>query len=348
MKHTITATLALMMALTLASCSSDNEGSADNGGMKTITLDIPIDIYSASGTLTGSKATAQQGDPGVSTEFKAPLWLYIVAFVSENGGADCEVLTKTFQWTDAEVEDNWTKQNEGQRDERWRKNVRVTFNISRTFNNVAGLSRVFAIASRTDLSALLHNDVTSYTAMTQVEDMTLDLTGYTSAQLGDIYSTPAYDRSDPVESTDNGVVESNGTTLTCSTVKLYHAAAKADFTWEVEAGLRTGTELKSITCTGLPTTCKIFKPTENPAGTATSTILGAAADNAAYTVSEGNKWTGRAYAYVLQPPTPGTLSYTVAYGGTAGRANTTATMTPATASFSKVFTGWYRVAATVK
>lgn len=94
MTHTLRTTiilpaLTLLALLATTACSSDND--SDLRGSKTITIDIPIDIYSASGSQGQLKATATQGDPGNDASFKAPLWLYVVAFVSENDGSDYEL-----------------------------------------------------------------------------------------------------------------------------------------------------------------------------------------------------------------------------------------------------------------
>ncbi len=346
MKHTLLRILPLLALLLCAACSSDD---ADGGkGGQELTLDIPIDIYSANSHVS---TRVDQGDPGNDVVFKAPLYLYVYAYISENDGNSYELLTQTFTFTEDEASSAWTKQNENTVNECWRKNVRVTFQLSTTFHNELGKSRVYAIASRTDLSGVLP-DVTgtssTYTTMAALEAMTANFSSFTSDQLKDIYSTPANDRSNPVTSSDNGIIMKTGDALTCSTVKLYHVAAKVDFTWEVPASLRNTVSIASIQCTDLPTTCKVFEPTSNPTGTATSTVLGATSDNPAFEVNEGNKWIGRAYAFMLQPPSPGTVHYTVTYGGSASRPATTSSITPATDAYSNVYTGWYRVIADVK
>ncbi len=330
--------LAGLLALVLCTaCTSDDEGGRE------MTLDIPVAIYSSS-LHTAARADLQ-GDPGIKVDYKAPLYLYVFAFVAENNGSDYEVLTQKLTFTDTELASEWTLRDENTVNERWQKNVRVTFTISRAFHNELGKSRVFAIASRTDLGDL-HTAVSAYTSMSQIEEMTLDMTNFTSDQLKDIYSTPTNDHSTPVASTDNGIIMSNGTTLTCSTVKLYHVAAKVDFMWEVASSLQQSVELKTITCTSLPTTCKVFEPTTNPTGTASALVLGSS-DEAINKVNDGNKWLGRAYAFMLQPP-GGTVNYTVTYGGTGNKADTGSSTTPDATVFSDVFTGWYRVIAEVK
>ncbi len=330
--------LAFLFALT--ACSSD-EATAP----REVTIDVPVDIYTA--TPSADFRSAQQGDPGNDATLKAPLYLYVYAYVSENSGSDYEVLVKTETIDEADLATAWTLQDADTRNERWHKNVRLTFQLARAFNNDIGKSRVYAVASRTPLTAL-PTDVSAYTTTADIEAMTLNLASFTSDQLCDIYSTPARDRSTPAVSTDNGVIVSNGKSLTCSTVKLYHVAAKADFTWEVASTLRSAVEIAGIECTGLPTTCKVFVPTDNPAGTGTSVVIGSSSQNPANLVNEGNKWIGRATAYVLQPPSPGTIAYNVTFGGTGGRAAHSGTITPSADTYNPTFTGWYRVVADVK
>ncbi len=345
MKHTLLKIFPLLALLLCAACSSDDD---DKKGGQEITLDIPIDIYSANASVA---TRVDQGDPGNDVVFKAPLYLYVYAYISENEGNSYELLTQTFTYTEEEAASAWTKQDENTANERWRKNVRVTFKLGTTFHDELGKSRVYAIASRTDLSGVLP-DVTgtssTYTTKESLEAMTADFSSFTSDQLKDIYSTPANDKSSPVASTDNGVIVENNNILTCSTVKLYHVAAKVDFTWEVAASLHKTVNLEKIECTGLPTICKVFEPTENPTGTGSSVVLGVQPLNPAFVVNEGNKWIGRAYAFMLQPPSPGTVNYTVTFGGSGLRPNTTGSITPVTDAYSNVYTGWYRVVADVK
>lgn len=335
----------MLLALTmLTACSSGN----DDTTTREITLDIPIEIYSAD--LPSQVRAASQGDPGNDASLEPPLYLYVYAYVSEDKGSSYELLQMVFPETDGDAI-GWELLNEGTREERWHKTQRVTFTINRTFDPTIGNSRVYAIASRTDLGTMLPSDILTKENKTDLEKVTMDLSSLTSDDLKDIYSTPANDKSDPVQSTDNGIIiKANDKSLTCSTVKLYHVAAKVDFTWEVAQDLQSTVELKKIYCTSVPTTCAIFKPTENPTtATTTSYVLSdAATDKPAVATTPGNKWLGRACAYMLQPPSPGTINYTVEYGGTGSRDNTTKSITPDATTYSNVYTGWYRVVADVK
>ena len=352
MKHKLPIIFPLLALLLLAACSSDNSDDAKGG--REITLDIPIDIYSANTEM--STRAADQGDPGNDVVFNAPLYLYVYAYISEADGNSYELLTQTFTYTEEEASTAWTLQNKNTTEECWRKNVRVTFRLGTTFNNELGKSRVYAIASRTDLSSVLPTVTGSssfYTTMTALEALTMNCAGFTSDQLRDIYSTPANDRSNPVKSTDNGIIVENNKILTCSTVKLYHVAAKMDFTWEIPSSLRPSVEIQQIECTDLPTTCKIFEPTDNTTGSGSTIVIGPSSLKSTSTVpvnyiDEGNKWIGRAYAFMLQPPSPGTVNYTVTFGGDGLRKNTTGSITPSTDTYSSIYTGWYRVIADVK
>ena len=351
-------TVGLLMALTFVGCSSDDD---EQSGQE-VTLTIPIEIYSANPEVQSSdaKTRVSQGDPGNDVVFKEPLYLYIYACVYENGTTSThELLTDTIGPVPSGKDDSktkWTLKEEDTQDEHWEKNVAVTFKIQKEFDATQGVSRVYAIASRVHLGVggkkVLPTNYNRDTDKSTVEAMTLDLSAFTSDELKDIYSTPLGD-------TNNGVITSttnnNVTTLTCSAVRLYHVAAKVDFTWEVASKIQSTTELASITCTGLPTTCKVFEPTNNPTGTGSCIVLGTSSSSSTSTtpspsdpvneVNAGNKWLGRAYAFMLQPPT-GEISYTVTYNGSAKKTDTKTSITPTT--LNDKFTGWYRVIATVE
>ena len=349
------------LALQLFAACSDDDTTQE---MQTVTMTIPIEVYSSNNEVTSRAAS--QGDPGNAVVFEQPLYLYVYACVGEtdaSSNATYELLYKEFvhpsksgQTVDDYSPYNWTLVDEDTKNERWTKDVDVTFKITAA---LTGDSRVFAIASRDDLSSKFTTKYsasqTGTTLKSDVEAITLGLSDFTSDQLKDIYSTPLGD-------TNNGVIKSttnnNVTTLTCSTVRLYHVAAKVDFTWEVASTLQSTTELASITCTGLPTTCKVFEPTNNPTGTGSCIVLGTSNSSSTSTtpspsdpvneVNAGNKWLGRAYAFMLQPPSTGEINYTVTYGGSGNKTATTSSITPDKTTYSKVFTGWYRVVATVE
>lgn len=94
-------------------------------------------------------------------------------------------------------------------------------------------------------------------------------TPWTSDDYRDLYSTPM----ETVDNADNGTFVWDGTTLHQNDIRLYHAAAKYDFQWEVAEKdadgkpLRSqldGVYLRKVTLTNVPTHCAIFDPTDLP------------------------------------------------------------------------------------
>lgn len=76
-----------------------------------------------------------------------------------------------------------------------------------------------------------------------------------------------------VDNADNGTFVWDGTTLHQNDIRLYHAATKYDFQWEVAdkdangQPLRSRTDgvcLRKVTLTNVPTRCAIFAPTDLP------------------------------------------------------------------------------------
>ncbi len=175
---------------------------------------------------------------------------------------------------------------------------------------------------------------------------------WTQAELAALYSTPLGDNSQDLQSVENGrfkkINDDEEDKLVLGEVRLYHCAAKYDFTWQVDSVLRSTVKMKSITVTNLPTTCKVFEPTNNPTGTNNILLASStAADNPADTIDIGSQWTGRAYCYGLQNPTVGANTGAMTYTATfTGHDNVNGSLTPATKN--PVFTGWYRVVAKVK
>ena len=106
-------------------------------------------------------------------------------------------------------------------------------------------------------------------------------TPWTSSDYRDLYSTPM----ETVDNADNGTFVWDGTTLHQNDIRLYHAAAKYDFQWEVAdkdadgKALRSqldGVYLRKVTLTNVPTHCAIFDPTDLPAdygGTTTACVV---------------------------------------------------------------------------
>ena len=259
-----------------------------------------------------------------------------------------------------------------------------------------GTSRIYAIASNVDIESQLPDALKAEgtTDMTStITAVTLNCTTggshntdgsansdagaavswynthtiYGDYDLRDLYSSP---KDDPANATANLTAANISNTsgmlyydeanseMVCTPVRLYHCAAKVDFTYEIAHDIQSTTAISSITATGLPTTLNVFAPTSNPApsGTTgatadataatTSLILGASASSPVWTLTPSNQWSGRAYAYVLQP-SDGKISYTATFkaldGGTA-RTSKTSSITYR----DNVFTTWYRINATIE
>lgn len=111
-------------------------------------------------------------------------------------------------------------------------------------------------------------------------------TSWTSDDYRDLYSTPM----ETVDNADNGTFVWDGTTLHQNDIRLYHAATKYDFQWEVAdkdadgKALRSqldGVYLRKVTLTNVPTHCAIFDPTDLPAAYAGTTTTCVVAKNTA-------------------------------------------------------------------
>ncbi len=185
--------------------------------------------------------------------------------------------------------------------------------------------------------------------------------GWNTKAFRDLYSSPAkQDGRLDVLGIQNGLILYNDETYPGhrelhGDVRLYHAAAKVDFKWEVPAALRDKVAVKKLTTKNLPVKCKIFQPTSNPTTTTNKYIIGTDAEvstainkGTIHPINPGNKWAGREYFYVLQPAM-GTISYTVDFeavdGGTP-KASVDATFTPT--PLNNIFTGWFRINATIE
>lgn len=111
-------------------------------------------------------------------------------------------------------------------------------------------------------------------------------TAWTSSDYRDLYSTLM----ETVDNADNGTFVWDGTTLHQNDIRLYHAATKYDFQWEVAdkdadgKALRSqldGVYLRKVTLTNVPTHCAIFDPTDLPAAYAGTTTTCVVAKNTA-------------------------------------------------------------------
>ena len=111
-------------------------------------------------------------------------------------------------------------------------------------------------------------------------------TAWTSSDYRDLYSTPM----ETVDNADNGTFVWDGTTLHQNDIRLYHAATKYDFQWEVAdkdadgKALHSqldGVYLRKVTLTNVPTRCAIFDPTDLPSSDPKNTAPCVVAKNTA-------------------------------------------------------------------
>lgn len=301
------------------------------------------------------------GDPGEDPTLPTPQFVYVWAeptFADGNKTMMLQRLTpQSAEWT-------WDNQLGC-----YRLNALVTFNCGKREMMPNTDIPIYAIASCQDLSGtLIPTDLlqeeTTAKSISDLKEMEWDLSAWQmssdrehSNALRDLYSTPIALESEQQLTTDEtGLVNSPG-----GTVRLYHCAAKVDLKWEVAAydaqgakdydatlALQQQTAVETLTLSGLPTTLKVFAPTENPAGRATCPLL--AATGAVEQTTPGNQWIGRAVAYVLQPAVPATIPYSVTFSNPSSATGTVrasvSSQTPEATNTS--FTTWFRVNAQIK
>lgn len=309
----------MTLILMLTACSSEEEER-----MESFTVSVPIEIVTTQPQFT----TRTAGDPGLDDELKVPAHVYIWIWLKN---ADDTYSTK-FVELHPEAGD-WNTSGDGVYI--YNKELKYTFStLVERKNPIEGV--VYAVASEKaiDNVATIVANGTNHTAddFGTFPNWELNVIGWTPEQLRDLYSTPD---SKVTGSNKEQTMAVDGAKIRFSNVKLYHCAAKVDFQWEVQEAKRNTTWVNSITVTGLPTSCKLFKPTQNTNAGGTATI----------TANDGNKWTGREYTYVLQPEN-GTITYNVDLEGKTDVSGATFTPSKVDETFT-AFTGWYRIRATV-
>ncbi len=201
-----------------------------------------------------------------------------------------------------------------------------------------------------------------------LKNVELTCATWTTARLRDLYSTPSVDDGKvDILGIKNGQILYNsedykdeGIVVLHGDVRLYHVAAKYDFKWEVATAIQSTTAIEKITVKDLPTTCYLFHPAKNSAlATKNNYIIGGTAADVASTINNGvvqsinpgNKWIGRESFYALQT-VDGSFTYTVDFedmdgtGPGTARPSITKSFTPV--DKNDIFTGWYRINATVK
>jgi len=332
----------------LASCSNDDL-TQEKG--QVVKVRVPITLVTGQPMTETTRAI---GDPGYDDKLPPTQHLYVWAVYQKIGGSYA-VAFRHFKLDD----DNWTygvgdtgNNSENQNSKYTTSELEIGLS---DVNQGDDIGKVYVLASNrevefddshwpsTNISGNYSQGYFTQSIVSKgaLDNLTFTPTNWTSYDLRDLYSNPIGDDTKDANSLKNGVIKKSGNTITVGNVRLYHCAAKVDFKWEVAEALRSTTSVASITCTGLPTTLKVFAPTENPEGTGTSIVLGG--DNAVNALTPENKYIGRAYAYVLQPANNDKkVSYTVTFNG---KDNTTTTTEAATNS---IYTTWYRVVAEVK
>ncbi len=326
------------------------------------TLQVPVELCVENPQVSTTRLT---GDPGVDDRLPAPTHLYLFAWMKLSDGN-----FELFHTTRQLEADRWEYEAGADgHDDASRYRLLEFVPVYFTYSRVAGadgdaVGRTYAVATTRALTQaqLISIVGTAHAEAITRPDRTLRLTTspdaalraaivdladagnpWTSSQYRDLYSTPADDAATDANGLSNGAITLTSAAnqqLSMGDVRLYHAAAKIDFTWEVDEALRPATAIESITVNELPTQCKIFAPAQNPAGSPT-TSMAIDGSNPDAPINPGNKWIGRQYIYALQPSTAD-INYRVTFeGGRAAASRTFDVTNPNT-----LFTGWYRIIAT--
>ena len=330
--YTILFTLALML---FVSCTKDDLVPDTTG--KGLTLIVPFTTVGEQ-PMADDMVTRVPSDPGSDDKLPATENLYLWVCLKTTSST-VAVFFRHYTVTDGY---SWTESNG-----HYTMSISVSLpEIEETATDVS-VGRIYAIASERALSGgELHG---IYDGITEVnylagsclqrnlESATYNLldnavfspaTALTSDDLRDLYSTSTVNEIhitgfDPEHPSKANQLKTIGN----EPVKLYHCAAKADFQWESTSGVT----VNSITIKNLPTTCKIFQPTQNTNANGKITI----------TTDKSSKWIGRRCVYVFQPSS--TLTYDVVLEG---KNKLTNLASPSAVSGTN-FTTWYRIRAKV-
>lgn len=341
--HTLIPTL---MGVLLASCSSEEPVGAKQG----LRLSVPVQLVTSNVFEATSRVT---GDPGLDDELAPPSNLYLFAWVQTASSAYELYYTAVTGLTPAD----WTYTlGSTTEDADSRYQFKTVLDLPFQSSVIAAnhgdlIGRIYAIAtqralSETELQTIISPNTSVLASAESVElsaspdaglrNATLSLADWSSDELRDLYSNPLADTGTDANQIGNGQIvcdSSLSIRARCGTVRLYHCAAKVDFKWEMDASLRDSESVNRIVIRDLPTSCKLFAPTDNPA---------AETDNVTIPTATDTKWTGREYRYVLQPPT-GAISYSVYFNQ--GRVPTSKVFSPVIVN--RTFTGWYRIVARI-
>ena len=356
--YTILFTFALML---FVSCTKDDLTPDTTG--KEVTLVVPVSVVGEL-SIADASFTRTTSDPGVDDKLTLPQNLYIWVCLQTDSRVGYEKVSVSYR----HYEINGAPYS-------WIDNDHIQLSVSlpeidETSTSVP-VGQIYAIASSRALSDGELNGIFNEFSTTEYHSgycikskasTTFNLlddavftpaTALTSDQLRDLYSTPTANILYVKTVTDDKAVELE-THNAGNVVKLYHCAAKADFQWEVSLD---NTSIKKIQLTGLPTECKIFAPAQNTA--LKENGIDANTDGSCYLISddaendvapnyitEGNKYIGRACAYVLQPAA-GSLSYTVTFDGGKSPVSVTSATLDNPSATNTTYTTWYRIRANI-
>lgn len=318
------------------SCTKDDLVPDTTG--KGLTLIVPFTTVGEQ-PVADDMVTRVPSDPGSDDKLPATNHLYLWVCL-QTSASTVNVFFRHYDMADEAY--SWTESNG-----LYTMSLSVALpEISETSTAVS-VGRIYAIASshaitKGELNGI-YNGITADayatgSAMQSVASATFNLlddavftpaTPWTSDDLRDLYSTSTVNEIhitgfvDPEHPTEANQVKTVGD----APVRLYHCAAKADFQWESTSAVT----VNSIKIKNLPTTCKIFQPTQNTNADGQMQI----------TTDMSSKWIGRRCVYVFQPSS--TLTYDV---DLEGKTDLTNLASPSAVSGTN-FTTWYRIRAKV-
>lgn len=335
------------IALLLSACSSNDLQEEPNA----LRLSVPVQLVMSNSIYNATRAT---GDPGIDDELQPPVNLYLFAWVQTTASRYELYYTAKTGLTAADWTYSLGNDSEDQ-DSRYKLNTNVELPFQSSISSAKDgdmVGRVFAIATTRALTDGQLQSIAAYysaalTSSTSIvsdrspdpifQNATASFEGWSSDDLRDLYSNPVADDTKDAYGAGNGQIVYDSSAdgkARCGTIRLYHCAAKIDFTWEMDASLRATKSVHSIVIHGLPTSCMLFAPTYNPDDYYTEVTINTDMDT---------KWIGREYRYVLQPAIGG-INYSV-YFNNQESDPTNKLFSPVT--INRVYTGWYRIVARI-
>lgn len=331
--YTILFTLALML---FVSCTKDDLAPDTTG--KGLTLIVPFTTVGEQ-PIADDMVTRVPSDPGNDDKLPSTENLYLWVCLKTTSST-VAVFFRHYTVTGG----SWTESNG-----HYTMSLSVSLpEIEETATDVS-VGKIYAIASERVLTKVELNGIYNGIAANDYESdvylqrnissATFNLldnavftpaTPWTSDDLRDLYSTSTVNEIhitgfDPEHPTKANKVKTVGD----APVILYHCAAKADFQWESTSAVT----VNSIKIKNLPTTCKIFQPTQNTNSNGQIQI----------TTDISSKWIGRKCVYLFQPYDPSTLTYDV---DLKGKSDLTNLASPSAVSGTN-FTTWYRIRANI-